>query len=394
MDKKSDEIVILGSARTPIGNFQGVFNGTPASDLGAHSIRATLERSRVAAEQVDAVIMGCVLSAGQGQAPARQATLGAGLSGAVEATTVNKMCGSALKSVMLAHDIISAGSSDVIIAGGLENMTLAPYLLEKARSGYRLGHGTISDHLFLDGLEDAYDKGKLMGVFAEATAEKYGFSRGEQDDFAIASVKKAQEAVRQGHFKSEIQAIELKTKKGVQTIVDDEGPQTAQIDKIPSLKPAFKTGGTVTAANASSISDGAASVMLMRASRVAGLPVEARIVAHATHAHEPAWFTTAPVGAIQKVLQKAKLSIKDIDLFEINEAFAVVTLAAMADLKLPPDRVNVHGGACVLGHPIGASGARILVTLIHALKTHGLKRGLASLCIGGGEAVALIIERV
>ena len=340
--------------------------------------------------------MGCVLPAGQGQAPARQASLGAGLELATGCTTINKMCGSGMKATMLAHDLIRAGTNRVMIAGGLESMTNAPYLLPKARGGLRMGHGQVQDHMFTDGLEDAYDKGKLMGVFAENTADKYGFTREQQDEFAITSLRRAQAAIESGAFGEEITPVVISNRRGEVTIDSDEQPFNANIEKIPALRPAFRQDGTVTAANSSSISDGAAALVLMgeSAAEKQGARPLAVIRAHATHAHEPAWFTTAPVGAVQKVLEASNWSADEVDLYEINEAFAVVTMAAMTELNLDHDKVNVNGGACALGHPIGASGARIIVTLIHALQSRGLKKGVAGLCIGGGEATAMAIELV
>ncbi|AEP09191.1 acetyl-CoA C-acyltransferase [Micavibrio aeruginosavorus] len=384
-----DPIVIVGMARTPMGGFQGDFANLTAPELGAAAIRAALQRSGVAG--VDEVIMGNVLSAGQGQAPARQASIGAGIPNSVGCTTINKMCGSGLKAVMLAHDLITAGTNDVMIAGGMESMTNAPYLLPKARGGYRMGHGQVIDHMFLDGLEDAYDRGKLMGVFAELCAGEYKFTREAQDAFAIESLARAQKA----DFTAEIVPVTVKVGKEEKIISIDEQPGKARPDKIPGLKPAFKPDGTVTAANASSISDGAAALVLMRrsAAEKGGHKILATIAGHSTFAHEPAWFTTAPVGALKKLSDKTGWAMKAVDLFEINEAFAVVTMAAMKDLDLPHDKVNVHGGACALGHPIGASGARVLVTLIAALEKYDLKRGMATLCIGGGEAVAVAVER-
>ena len=377
-----------------MGGFQGDFKAVAAHELGAAAIRAAVERAGLQPADVQEVIMGNVLSAGQGQAPARQAALGAGLPHATGCTTINKMCGSGMKAAMFAHDLLAAGANEVMVAGGMESMTNAPYLLPKARGGLRLGHGEVKDHLFLDGLEDAYDKGRLMGVFAEETATQYGFTREAQDRFAITSLTRAQDAIKGGAFEREIVSFVIKGGKGEVTVKIDEQPLKANLDKIPQLKPAFRKDGTVTAANSSSISDGGAALVLMKAAEASrrGARPLARIVAHATHAHAPAWFTTAPVGAIEKVLAKAGWRAADVDLFEINEAFAVVTMAAMHDLKLPPDKVNVHGGACALGHPIGASGARILVTLIGALRKYGGKRGVASLCIGGGEATAMAIE--
>mgnify|MGYP001805865468 CR=1 FL=1 len=391
-----DPVVIVGMARTPMGGFQGDFAALSASQLGAAAIAAAVSRSRLQPEAVEEVIMGCVLPAGQGQAPARQASRGAGIPDAVGCTTINKMCGSGMKAVMLAHDLIRAGTNTVMVAGGMESMTNAPYLLDKARGGYRLGHGRIQDHMFLDGLEDAYDKGRLMGTFAEECARHYGFTREAQDAFAIASLTRAQHAIASGAFRGEIVPVTVKGRKGAVEILIDEQPGKAMPDKIPGLKPAFCEGGTVTAANSSSISDGAAALVLMprREAERQGLPMLAEIKAHATHAQAPAWFTTAPVGAIGKVLAAADWTTAQVDLYEINEAFAVVTMAAMHDLALPHDRVNIHGGACALGHPIGASGARILVTLLAALEKTGGRRGVASLCIGGGEATAMAVERL
>ncbi|RMC93665.1 acetyl-CoA C-acyltransferase [Aquitalea palustris] len=392
--QQQESIVIVGMARTAMGGFQGMFAGQTASQLGAAAIRAAVERAGVPATDVDEVIMGCVLPAGQGQAPARQAALGAGLPLAAGCTTINKMCGSGMKAAMLAHDLLLAGSASVMVAGGMESMSNSPYLIPKARGGLRLGHGEIKDHMFLDGLEDAYDKGKLMGVFAENCAGEYGFSREAQDAFAIASLTRAQEAIAAGRFREEITPVVVTGKTGEQALDIDEQPLKARLDKIASLKPAFSKDGTVTAANSSSISDGAAALVLMTASEAArrGLKPLARLLAHATHAQEPGLFTTAPVGAIRKLLAKTGWTVGDVDLFEINEAFAVVTMVAMHDLQLPHAKVNVHGGACALGHPIGASGARVMVTLLSALRQHGGKRGVASLCIGGGEATAVALE--
>ncbi|MBI4189653.1 MAG: acetyl-CoA C-acyltransferase [Betaproteobacteria bacterium] len=392
---QNDPVVIVGAARTPMGGFQGDFRNVTAPELGAAAIRSAVERAGIKPADVQEVIMGNVLSAGQGQAPARQAALGAGLPVGVGCTTINKMCGSGMKAAMLANDLLLAGTNTVMVAGGMESMTNAPYLLPKARGGFRLGHGEVKDHMFLDGLEDAYDRGRLMGAFAEETAAKYQFSREAQDRYAITSLKRAQDAINNGWFAAEIVAMKVSTGK-TETLVDrDEQPLKANLDKIPQLKPAFKKDGTVTPANSSSISDGAAALVLMRLSEAQkrGLKPLASIVAHATHSHEPNWFTTAPVGAMNKLFEKTGWNSKDVDLYEINEAFAVVTMAAMRDLDLPHDRVNVHGGACALGHPIGASGARIVVTLLAALEKYGLKRGIASLCIGGGEATAMAIER-
>lgn len=391
-----DPIVITSAIRTPMGGLLGDLKDFTAPQLGGAAIQAAVERSQLQPQEIPEVIMGCVLSAGQGQAPARQAALGAGLLQSTACTTINKMCGSGMKAVMLAHDMLRAETHNVMVAGGMESMTNAPYLLAKARSGYRLGHGQLIDHLFLDGLEDAYDRGKLMGAFAEATAKHFGFTRAAQDDFAITSLLRAQTAIREGLFNDEITTITLKNKEGEKTISQDETPLKARLDKIPLLKPAFSADGTVTAANSSSISDGAAALVLMREShaRKLGLQPLARIIGHTTHAQEPAWFTTAPVFAIQQLLEKIRWHKDDIDLYEINEAFAIVTMVAMKELNLPHDKVNVHGGACALGHPIGASGARILVTLLNALKQRNLKRGVASLCIGGGEATAMAIELI
>lgn len=389
----TESVVILGIARTAMGGMQGVFSDLPAPQLGGAAIKGALEDAKVSASEVTEVLMGCVLPAGVGQAPARQASLAAGISKSVPTSTVNKVCGSGMKTVMMARDSLLSGSNQVVVAGGMENMTLAPYLLTKARSGYRLGHGELLDHMFVDGLQDAY-QGGLMGNFAELTAEKYQLTREAQDAFAIESLKRANAAIQAGNFKREIVAVTLKSKKGDVIIDTDEQPGNARPDKIPSLKPAFKKDGTVTAANASSISDGAAALVLSTATYASekGLKPLAKIVAQAQFAHEPEWFTTAPVGAMKKVLELANWSVEDVELFEINEAFAVVTMAAMADLAIPHEKVNVNGGACALGHPLGASGARVLVTLIAALESRGKKRGIASLCIGGGEAVAMAIE--
>jgi acetyl-CoA C-acetyltransferase len=379
-----------------MGGFQGDFSTLAASDLGAAAIKAAVERAGIEPDAVDKAIMGCVLPAGQGQAPARQAALKAGLPISVGCTTVNKMCGSAMEATMLAHDALLAGSADVIVAGGMESMSNAPYLLPKSRSGYRMGHQQVIDSMFFDGLEDAYDKGRLMGTFAEDCASKYEFTREEQDAFATSSLSRALAANEDGTFAWEITPVTVPGKKGDVVIDKDEQPAKAQPDKIPALKPAFRKDGTVTAANSSSISDGAAALVLMRRSHAErlGLRPLAVIVAHATHAQEPAWFSTAPVGAIEKLYRKTGWTSKDVDLFEINEAFAVVTMAAMKEHELPRDKVNVHGGACALGHPIGASGARIIVTLLGALRAQHKKRGVAALCIGGGEATAIGIEVV
>jgi acetyl-CoA C-acetyltransferase len=390
----NNPIVIVSAARTPMGAFQGELKDFSAPQLGAAAIRAAVERAGIKPEQVQEVIMGCVLPAGQGQAPARQASIGGGLPLATGATTVNKMCGSGMKAAMFAHDMLAAGVNEIMVAGGMESMTNAPYLLPKARSGYRMGHQQVIDHMFFDGLEDAYDKGKLMGVFAEDCAAKYTFTREEQDKFAIASLERAQAANRNGAFAWETTPIAIKTGKAERFMEQDEQPFKANFEKIPTLKPAFRKDGTVTAANSSSISDGAAALVMMRRSTAEklGLKPLAVVVAHSTHSHEPQWFTTAPVGAIKKLYEATGWSASKVDLYEINEAFAVVTMAAMKEHGLPHDKVNIHGGACALGHPIGASGARILVTLIGALKKTGGKRGVASLCIGGGEATAMAIE--
>ncbi len=392
----SDPIVIVSAARTPMGGFQGELKGFAAHQLGAAAIRAAVERAKIRADEVQEVIMGCVLPAGQGQAPARQASLGAGLPLAAGCTTVNKMCGSGMKAAMFAHDLLATRSFDVIVAGGMESMTNAPYLLPKARAGLRMGHAQVLDHMFYDGLEDAYDKGRLMGTFAEDCASKYSFTREAQDEFAIASLQRAQKANKEGWFAWETTPIALKAGKEERFIEIDEQPFKSNLEKIPTLKPAFRKDGTVTAANSSSISDGAAALVMMRRStaEARGLAPLAVVMGHATHAQEPAWFTTAPVGAIRKLLENTGWKASDVDLYEINEAFAVVTMAAMKEHGLPHDKVNVHGGACALGHPIGASGARIVVTLLGALRKYGMKRGVASLCIGGGEATAMAIELV
>ncbi len=390
-----DPIVIVGAARTPIGSFQGELKDAAAPELGATAIRAALQRSGVEADAIEEVVFGCVLPAGQGQAPARQAAIHAGLPFATGASTVNKMCGSGMKAVMMAHDLIAVGSASVAVAGGMESMTNAPYLLDRARAGYRLGHGRVVDHMFLDGLEDAYDKGRLMGSFAEDCAEAYQFTREAQDAYAVMSLTRAQKAIAEGYFDSEIVPVTVKSGKAEQVANRDEQPGKARPDKIPTLKPAFRDGGTVTAANSSSISDGAAALVLMRRSEAnrRGLRPLATILGHATHSQAPNLFATAPIGALQKLSDRTGLPLSDVDLFEINEAFAVVAMAAMRDLDLPHEKVNVHGGACALGHPIGASGARILVTLLSALERYDLKRGMAALCIGGGEATAVAIER-
>jgi len=389
----SDPVVILAARRTPIGAFQGSLASVSAPQLGAAAIKAALAESRVAPAEVEEVIMGCVLSAGLGQAPARQAALGGGVPAAVPTTTVNKMCGSGMRAVMLASDQILAGSARVAVAGGLESMTNAPYLLPKARAGYRMGHQEVLDHMFYDGLQSPWD-GQLMGCFAEATSAKYAFSRKEQDDFAAESARRAQAAVASGAFAEEIAPVTAKSRKGETLVERDETPGTVDVAKIPSLKAAFKKDGTVTAASSSSISDGAAALVLTRAStaNAHGWRPLARIAGYTSFAREPEWFTLAPVGAMQKLLARLEWKSADVDLWEINEAFAVVTMAATRDLGLDPAKVNVNGGACALGHPIGATGARILTTLIHALKARGGKRGVASLCIGGGEATAIAVE--
>ncbi len=390
-----DPVVIVGSARTPIGAFQGDFKDLTAPELGAVAVRAALERAAVPPDAVDEVLFGCVLPAGLGQAPARQAALGAGLPVSTAAATINKMCGSGMKAVMLAHDLLLAGSAKVMVAGGMESMTNAPYLLERARAGYRLGHGRVLDHMFLDGLEDAYDKGRLMGTFAEDCAQSYAFTREAQDEFALASLTRAQKATADGSFSAEIVPVTVKTAKTERVVTQDELPQKAAPEKIPQMKPAFREGGTVTAANSSGISDGAAALVLMRRSEAdrRGLKPLATIIGHATYANTPALFPTAPIGAIRRLMQQTGWTINDVNLFEINEAFAAVAMAAMRDLDIPHSKLNVHGGACALGHPIGASGARIMVTLLAALAKYNLHRGVAALCIGGGEATAVAIER-
>lgn len=392
----TDPIVIVSYARTPMGSFQGVLSGASATELGAAAVGAAIERAGLSGEAVERIYMGCVLPAGLGQAPARQAAIKAGLPLHVEATTVNKMCGSGMQAAIMAHDAIAAGSADIVVAGGMESMTGAPYLSTRHRGGARIGHDRLIDHMYLDGLEDAYEPGKLMGNFADDAAGDYQFTRAAQDDYAIASLTRAQAAQASGKFDREITPVEITGRKGAVTVDKDEQPLKGDAAKIPALKPAFSPDGTVTAANASSISDGAAALVMMRASKAAelGLTPVARIVSHAAHAHEPAKFTSAPVPAIEKALAKAGWSVSDVDLFEVNEAFAVVPMIAMRDLGIAHDKLNIHGGACALGHPIGASGARILATLISALETTGGKRGLASLCIGGGEATAVAVELV
>ncbi|MBB1609702.1 MULTISPECIES: acetyl-CoA C-acyltransferase [unclassified Pseudomonas] len=392
----NDPVVIVSAVRTPMGGFLGDFKDASAATLGAAAVRAAIERAQLGADQIDEAILGCVLSAGQGQAPARQAVLGAGLDRGTPCTTINKMCGSGMKAVMQGHDALLAGSAGVVLAGGMESMSNAPYLLERARTGYRMGHGKVLDHMFLDGLEDAYDKGRLMGTFAEDCAQSYGFTRQQQDDYAIASLTRAQQAMRDGRFAAEIVPVTVKAGKETREIAQDEQPPKARLDKIPTLKPAFREGGTVTAANSSSISDGAAALVLMRLSEAEkrGLAPLAAIRAHSSYAAAPNLFPTAPVGAIQRLLQRSGWGLVEVDLFEVNEAFAVVAMAAMRELDIPHAKLNVHGGACALGHPIGASAARILVTLLSALQQYDLKRGIASVCIGGGEATAIAVERL
>jgi acetyl-CoA C-acetyltransferase len=392
----ADPIVIASYARTPMGGFQGSLAGATATQLGAAAVRAAVERSGVAGEKVDQIVMGCVLPAGLGQAPARQAALGAGLPQHVQATTVNKMCGSGMQAAILAHGALVEGAADIVVAGGMESMSNAPYLLAKHRAGARIGHDRVMDSMYLDGLEDAYDTGKLMGAFAEETAAAYQFTRADMDRYAIESLGRAQSAVKGGGFEREIVPVEIAGRKGVEMVREDEQPLKADATKIPTLKPAFSKDGTITAANASSISDGAAALVMMRASTAERLGLEpvARIAGHGAHAHAPGLFTTAPVPAMRQALARAGWEVDDIDLFEVNEAFAVVAMIAMRELAIPRERLNVNGGACALGHPIGASGARILATLLSALETRGEKRGLASLCIGGGEAVAMAVERV
>ena len=389
-----DPIVIVSAARTPMGAFQGDFSSLAAHDLGGAAIKAAMERAGVAPEQVDEVLFGNCLMAGQGQAPARQAAFKGGLPISAGAVTLSKMCGSGMRAAMFAHDMLAAGSADVLVAGGMESMTNAPYLLPKARGGYRIGHDRIFDHMMLDGLEDAYEAGRSMGTFGEDCAAKYGFTRAQQDAFATTSVQRAQAAIASGAFAAEITPVTIKTRAGETVISIDEGPGKVKLDKIPALKAAFKKDGTITAASSSSINDGAAALVMMRASTAAKLGCKplAKIVSHAVHAQEPNWFATAPMGAVNKALAKAGWAVKDVDLWEVNEAFAVVPMALMHDLQLSHDIVNVNGGACALGHPIGASGARIMVTLIHALKARGLKKGVATLCIGGGEGTAVALE--
>ena len=390
-----EQVVITGMARTPMGSFQGSLSSEKAPDLGSIAIKGAIKRANIKPEDIDDVVMGCVLPAGMGQAPARQAAIGAGIPNTSGATTINKMCGSGMRAAMIASDQLLAGSSLISLAGGIESMSNAPYILPKVRDGLRMGHGKVQDHMFIDGLEDAYESGRLMGSYAEATAEAYQFTREEQDNFAIRSLKRAKKANEDGSFDEEMVPVTIKTRKGSIEITKDEQPFNADINKIPNLKPAFSKEGTVTAANSSSISDGAAALVMMtmqEAEKKNSKPL-AKIVAHATNSHDPAWFTTAPIGAIQKVLDKAAWDIKDVGLFEINEAFAVVPMAAMKDLSISPDIVNVHGGACALGHPVGTSGARIMATLISAMHKYKVDKGIASLCIGGGEATAIALER-
>jgi acetyl-CoA C-acetyltransferase len=393
--KVKDSIVIVSTARTPSGSFQGDLKSIKATELGSIAIKGAVERAHLKGEDISEVLMGCVLPAGLGQGPARQASIGAGIPKSVGCATINKLCGSGMKAIMLGHDSILTNTNSIVVAGGLESMSNAPYLLDKARSGYRLGHGKVLDHMFCDGLEDAYE-GRLMGTYAEDTAEHYQFTREQQDAYAIESLTRAQHAVKSGLFKDEIVAVDVRSGKASIQIVNDEQPLKADFAKIPTLKAAFRDGGSVTAANSSSISDGGAAIVLMRESEAEKRNIKplARILGHASHAQEPAWFTTAPIGATQKLLQKLNLSVKDIDLFEVNEAFAIVAMAAMRDLSIPHEKVNIYGGACALGHPIGASGARIVVTLLNALRHNNLKKGIATLCIGGGEATALGVELI
>lgn len=391
----TDPVVIVSAARTPLGRFQGELSALPAHALGAHAVRAALARAGMAPDRVDEVLLGCVLPAGQGQAPARQAARGAGLPDATGATTINKVCGSGMKATMLAYDLIRAGSADIVVAGGMESMSNAPYLLAKARGGYRVGHDRILDHMMLDGLEDAYEGGRPMGDFGEATAGLYGFTRTEQDGYAIETLTRARAAIESGAFAAEVAPITLSGKGGERLVTDDENPLKVSPEKIPALKPAFRRDGTITAASSSANADGAAALVLTRRSLAEreGLPVLATILGHATHSQDPAWFTTAPIPAIRKLLDRVGWAVGEVDLFEINEAFAVVAMAAQRDLGISRDALNVNGGACALGHPIGATGARLIVTLLHALSARGLRRGVASLCIGGGEATAIAVER-
>ncbi|MGJ4856884.1 acetyl-CoA C-acyltransferase [Labrys sp. La1] len=392
----SDPVVIVSATRTPLGRFQGDLSSLASPALGAHVVKAALTRANLPADRVDEVVLGCVLPAGLGQAPARQAARNAGLPDATGATTVNKVCGSGMKATMLGHDLIRAGSADIVVTGGMESMSNAPYLLAKARSGYRMGHDRLLDHMMLDGLEDAYEGGRPMGDFGEATAQAYQLSRDDQDAYAVETLTRARKAIETGAFTAEITPVAVPGKGGPRLIADDENPLKVSPDKIPQLRPAFRKDGTITAASSSANADGAAALILTRRSIADrdGLPVLAEIKGHATHSQDPAWFTTAPIPAIRKLLERTGWSVGDVDLFEINEAFAAVAMAARRDLDIPADRLNIHGGACALGHPIGATGARIIVTLLHALAGNGLKRGIASLCIGGGEATAIAIERI
>ncbi|WP_315832409.1 acetyl-CoA C-acyltransferase [Bradyrhizobium prioriisuperbiae] len=392
----SDPVVIVSAARTPLGRFQGELSLLSAHKLGAHVIGAAVERAKLSPERIDEVFMGCVLPAGQGQAPARQAARGAKLPDATGATTINKVCGSGMKATMLAHDIINAGSAEIVVSGGMESMSNAPYLLQKARAGYRVGHDRIIDHMLMDGLEDAYESGRSMGDFGEATAEAYQFTRKDQDEYAMETLTRARKAVESGAFRNEIVPITLAEKAGPRVVANDEHPLKVDPNKIPGLKPAFRANGTITPAASSANADGAAALVLTRRSLAQreGLPILAEIKGHSTHSQEPQWFTTAPIPAIRKLLEKLGWTVGDVDLFEINEAFAVVPMAAARDLGIPRDKLNINGGACALGHPIGATGARLIVTLLHAMENNNLRRGVASLCIGGGEATAIAIERV
>lgn len=391
---QNEAIVIVSATRTPTGKLLGTLKDVSAPQLGATALKAAVERAHLKPEQIEEVIMGCVLPAGLGQAPARQAALAAGIPVSASCVTLNKVCGSAMKAIMIAHDEIVAGTYDIIAAGGMESMSNTPYLLHRARQGYRIGHAPLIDHMYLDGLEDAYDRGRLMGTFAEDCVKHYKFTREEQDKFAITSLQRAHQATSDGSFKSEIVPVSIASRQGDVVIEKDELPDISKLDNIPKLKPAFGAEGTITAANSSSISDGAAAVVLMKKSKAESLNLKplAKLVAHSTFSQEPHWFTTAPIGAIQNLLKKTGWSVNDVDLFEINEAFAVVSMVAMRELNIPHEKINIHGGACALGHPLGASGARIIVTLIHALKKNNLKRGIAALCIGGGEATAVAVE--
>jgi len=391
----SDPVVIVSAVRTPLGRFQGDLSSFSGHNLGSHAIGAALERAKLSPDQIDEVLMGCVLPAGQGQAPARQAARGAKLPDATGATTINKVCGSGMKATMLAHDLINAGSANIVVSGGMESMTNAPYLLQNARGGYRVGHDRIIDHMMMDGLEDANETGRSMGDFGEAAAEAYQFSRKDQDDYAVETLTRARNAVQSGAFKKEIAPISVKEKAGVRVVENDEHPLKVDPAKIPNLKPAFRPNGTITPAASSANADGAAALVLTRRSIAEreGLPILAEIKGHSTHSQAPDWFTTAPIPAIRKLLEKIGWSVSDVDLFEINEAFAVVPMAAAKDLGIPRDKLNVNGGACALGHPIGATGARLIVTLLHAMEKNNVQRGIASLCIGGGEATAIAVER-